>query len=110
VYGNNNQTRSLVEELRLIQSAPFLRLALVTVRPLGSTQGQYQNLERVLDVANEVWQRDCGVWIYCAGSVVEATALLCTNGVMNQNAYPLGEQATLADRGGVLAYSTNVME
>jgi hypothetical protein len=109
VYGNN-QTRSLAEQLRLIQSVPFLRLALVTVRPLGSTQGQYQNLERDLDVANEVWQRDCGAWVYCAGSVVEVTDLLGTNGVMNQNSCPLGEQATLADRGGAMAYSTNVVE
>src|SRR5215210_4381602 len=80
VYGNDNpQTRSLVQQLRLIQTEPFLRLAVVTIRPLGSTQGQYQNLQRDLDVANEVWQRDCGAWIYCVGSVVEVTPLLGIN-------------------------------
>lgn len=95
VYGNDNpQTRSLLERLRLIQSEPFLRLAVVTIRPPGSTQGQYQNLQRDLDVANEVWQRDCDAWIYCVGSVVEVTDLLGANGVLNQNACPLGEQAT----------------
>jgi hypothetical protein len=95
VYGNDNpQTRSLVQQLRLIQTAPFLRLAVVTIRPPGSTLGQYQNLQRDLDTANEVWQRDCGAWIYCVGSVVEATNLLGTNGVLNQNACPLGVQAS----------------
>jgi hypothetical protein len=94
VFGDDNpQTRSLVQQLRLIQTEPFLRLAVVTIRPLGSTQGQYENLQRDLDVANEVWQRDCGAWIYCVGSVVEVTDLLGTNGVLNQNACPLGEQA-----------------
>lgn len=94
VYGDDNpQTRSLLQQLRLIQREPFLRLAVVTIRPLGSTQGQYENLQRDLDVANEVWQRDCGAWIYCVGSVVEVTDLLGTNGVLNQNSCPLGEQA-----------------
>jgi len=93
VYGTNNQTRSLLNQLQLIQTKPFLRLAIVTIRPLGSTQGQYQNLQRDLDVANEVWQRDCDAWIYCVGSIVEVTNLLGNNGVLNQNACPLGEQA-----------------
>ena len=93
VYGSNNQNRSLIEQLRRIQTAPFVRLAVVTLRPPGSTLGQYENLQRDLDVANEVWQRDCGAWIYCVGSVVEVTALLGSNGVLNQNACPLGVQA-----------------
>jgi hypothetical protein len=92
VFGSNNQTRSLLQQLRLIQTKPFLRLAIVTVRPVGSTQGEYQNLQRDLDVANEVWQRDCDAWIYCVGSVVEVTNLLGNNGVLNQNGCPLGEQ------------------
>lgn len=97
VYGNNNSTRSLTAQLRLIRTRPFLRLAIVTVRPLGSTQGQYQNLQRDLDVANEVWQRDCGAWIYCVGSVVEVTAILGANGILNQNSCPLGEQGNPTD-------------
>jgi hypothetical protein len=95
VYGDDNpQTRSLVQQLRLIQTAPFLRLAVVTIRPVGSTLGQSQNLQRDIDTANEVWQRDCGAWIYCVGSVVEVTNLLGTNGILNQNACPLGVQAS----------------
>ena len=94
VYGNDNpQSRSLLERLRLIQTEPFLRLAVVTIRPAGSTQGQYQNLQRDLDVANEVWQRDCDAWIYCVGSVVDNTGVLGANAVLNQNTCPLGEQA-----------------
>jgi hypothetical protein len=94
VYGTNpNANRSLVGQLGLIRTRPFLRLAIVTVRPLGSTQGAYQNLQRDLDVANEVWQRDCGAWIYCVGSVVETTNILGTNGILNQASCPLGVQA-----------------
>jgi hypothetical protein len=93
VYGTNNLTRSLQNQLRLIQTKPFLRLAIVTVRPTGSTQGQYQNLQRDLDVANEVWQGDCDAWIYCVGSIIEVTNLLGANGVLNQNACPLGVQS-----------------
>jgi hypothetical protein len=93
VYGQNNLTRSLQHQLKLIRTKPFVRLAIVTIRPLGSTLGQYQNLQRDLDVANEVWQRDCDAWIYCVGSVVERTDLLGTNGVLNQNSCPLGVQS-----------------
>ena len=94
VFGPDNpQTRSLVQQLRLIQTTLFLRLAVVTIRPPGSTLGQYQFLQSDLDAANEVWQRDCGAWIYCVGSVVVVTNLLGTNGVLNQNACPLGVQA-----------------
>lgn len=92
VYGENGQTRSLSQQLLLIKTRPFLRLAIVTVLPLGSTQGQYQNLQRDLDIANEIWQRDCGAWIYCVGSIVEVTDLLGANGVLNQNNCPLGVQ------------------
>jgi hypothetical protein len=94
VYATDHpQTRSLLQQLRRIQTEPFLRLAVVTIRPPGSTQGQYENLQRDLDVANEVWQRDCGTWIYCVGSIVEVTNLLGMSVVLNQNACPLGVQA-----------------
>ncbi len=92
VYGNNNQTRSLAAQLQRIRTQPFLRLAIVTVRPVGSMQGQYQNLQRDLDLANEVWQRECGAWIYCVDSVVILTDILGNNGVLNQNTCPLGVQ------------------
>ena len=93
VYGNNDQTRSLREQLRLIQTAPFVRLAVVTLRPPGSTLGQYENLQRDLDAANEIWQRDCGAWIYCVGSVVDASGIIGANVVLDQpGGCPLGVQ------------------
>jgi hypothetical protein len=52
-------------QLDLIRTKPFIRVAVVTVRPTGSTQGAYANLERDLDSANQIWQQDCGSWIYC---------------------------------------------
>ena len=94
VYGTNNQTRSLKFQLDLIQNREYLRLALVTVRPTGSTAGQYANLQRDLDAANEVWQSDCAAWIYCVGSVTVTTNLLGVNGVVDQPSCPLGTQAT----------------
>jgi len=110
VYGPDNpQTRSLVEQLRLIQTQPFLRLAVVTTRPPGSTQGQYQNLQRDLDTANEVWQRDCGAWIYCVGSVVDNAGILGNMVVLNQNACPLGVQANpTADENALFALGRNL--
>jgi hypothetical protein len=91
--GDNAQTRSLEERLRLIQTTPFVRLAVVTIRPAGSDQGQYENLQFNLDNANEIWQRSCGAWIYCVGSAVDATGILGNLVVLNQNACPLGVQA-----------------
>lgn len=109
VYGENDQIRSLLKQLGLIRTKPFLRLAIVTVRPLGSTQGQYQNLQRDLDVANEVWQRDCDTWIYCVGSVVEFTDLLGNNAVLNQNSCPLGEQTNpTAEEDGLFDLGRNL--
>ena len=53
VYGNDNpQDRSVQERLELILDQPFVRVALVTVRPVGSAQGQYNNLQRDLDNAD----------------------------------------------------------
>lgn len=92
VYGNNNQTRSLQHQLGLIRTRPFVRLAVVTVRPAGSTLGPDQNIQRDVDSANEVWQRDCDTWIYVVGSIVERTNLLGTNGVLDQPGCPLGVQ------------------
>jgi hypothetical protein len=89
---NDNQVRSLRRQLDLIEQTPFIRLVIVTVRPVGSTLGQYANLQRDLDAANEIWQRACNTWIYCVDSLVERTAILGNDGVLNQNACPLGIQ------------------
>lgn len=94
VYGNNNRNRSLKAQLNLIQNQPFVRLAIVTVRPIGSTQGQYVNLQRDLDLVNDVWQDDVGAWIYCTGVDTVFTNILGDNGVLNQNSCPLGVQAS----------------
>ena len=64
VYGNNNQTRSLKDQLDLIQNKPFVRIALVTI------QGANPNLQRDLDNANEVYQNECDSWVYCVGSII----------------------------------------
>ncbi|MEM7092001.1 MAG: hypothetical protein AAF567_03275 [Actinomycetota bacterium] len=93
VYGDNNRTRSLRDQLDLILNRPFVRLALVTVRPAGSALGQYVNLQRDLDAANEVWQSDLGAWIYCTGVATVASDVLGGNGVLNQPGCPLGIQA-----------------
>ena len=98
VYGDDNpQTRSLKAQLDLIQNEPFLRLAVVTVRPTGSTAGQYGNLQRDLDAANEVWQSDCDAWIYCVGSIVARTDILGTDGILDQPSCPLGVQSNPTD-------------
>lgn len=63
VYGNDNpQTRSLKDQLDLIQNTPFVRVALVTI------QGATPTLQRDLDNANLVYQNECDAWIYCVDS------------------------------------------
>lgn len=93
-HGNNNQTLSLKAQLDLIQNKPFLRLAIVTVRAVGSTAGPDANIQRDLDAANEVWQSDCDAWIYCVDSITVNTGILGANGVLNQPSCPLGVQAS----------------
>jgi hypothetical protein len=95
--GDNPQTRSLKAQLDLIQNKPFLRIAIVTARPTGSTAGQYGNLQRDLDAANEVWQSDCDAWIYCVGSITVTTNILGGNGVLDQPSCPLGVQSSPTD-------------
>lgn len=98
VYGNDNPlSRSLKAQLNRIETKPFLRLAIVTVRPTGSTAGQYGNLQRDLDAANEVWQSDCDAWIYCVGSLTVTSNILGTDGVLNQPSCPLGVQPLPTD-------------
>ena len=62
VYGDNDGTRSLKDQLDLIRNRPFVRLALVTI------QGASPNLQRDLDNTNIVYQNECNCWVYCVGS------------------------------------------
>jgi len=64
VYANDNpQARSLKKQLNLILDRPFVRVALVTL------QGITPNLQRDLDTANEIYQRECDAWIYPVDSI-----------------------------------------
>jgi hypothetical protein len=63
VHGFNNlgtgaeprsPVRSLRRQLRLALHMPFVRLALVTVRPEGSDPAPVDGLQRDLDTANEI--------------------------------------------------------
>ena len=66
VYGDDNpQTRSAKERLNLIETMPFVRLALVTI------QGVTPLLQTYLDNANLVYQNEANVWIYCVGHTTE---------------------------------------
>lgn len=94
VYGNNNRNRSLKAQLNLIQNQPFIRVAIVTVLPVGSTQGQYANLQRDLDLVNDVWLDDVGAWVYCTGVDTVFTNILGSNGVLDQSSCPLGVQSS----------------
>ncbi|MCB9761803.1 MAG: hypothetical protein H6739_18380 [Alphaproteobacteria bacterium] len=94
VYGTNGQTRSLKTQLDRIRNLPFLRLGLVTVRPAGSTAGQYNNLQRDVDAANEVWLSDSNAWIYVSGVRTDTSGLLGNNGILDQTSCPLGVQSS----------------
>lgn len=86
VYGDDNpQDRSVLEQLDRIQNQPFIKIALVTVRPTGSTAEQDGNLQRDLDNTNLVYQNECGVWVYPVGSQVTNTNLLGANVLLNQD-------------------------
>jgi hypothetical protein len=86
VYGNDNPTdRRLKAQLNLIENRPFVRVALVTIRPVGSTQGQNANLQRDLDNANLVYQNECNAWVYPVGSRVVRTNILGANGLLDQD-------------------------
>jgi len=64
VYGNDNaQTRSVKAQLNLIENKPFVRVALVTIT------GAAPLIQRDLDTANEIYQRDCDAWIYPTESI-----------------------------------------
>jgi hypothetical protein len=64
VYANDNpQTRSVKAQINLIQNKPFVKVALVTI------QGATPTLQRDLDTANEIYQRECDAWIYPVDSI-----------------------------------------
>jgi hypothetical protein len=94
VYGTNGRVRSLKHQLDLIEKSPLVRIAVVTVRPFNSTDGQYANLQRDVDNANDIWQAECGVWLYCTGSVVDNSGILGMNAVLDQPNCPLGVQSS----------------
>ncbi len=75
VYANDNpQDRSLKAQLNLIQNKPFVKVALVTI------QGATPTLQRDLDTANEIYQRECDAWIYPVDSItVNSPGLLVLN-------------------------------
>lgn len=76
--------RSLREQLIRISSSPFVRVACITVRPPGGTATAYANLQRDLDNANDTLAQ-CGAWVFCAGSQVVQSAVLGTNGLLDQS-------------------------
>lgn len=96
-YGKNSRNRSLRTQLDLIRTRPFVRLALITIRPPGSMQGQDPNVQRDLDSVNDVWQAECGHWVYCVGSVVVMTADFGNNVILDQPNCPLGVQGDPTD-------------
>lgn len=86
VYAQDNpQVRSLLAQLDRIQNYPFVRIALVTVRPTGSSAGVWANLQRDVDNANTVYQNQCGAWVYPVGSRVVTTNILGANGLLDQD-------------------------
>jgi len=86
VYGDDNpQDRSVSSQLSRIQNDDFVRIALITVRPTGSTAGQDGNLQRDLDNANRIYRNECGLWLYPVGSRVVNTDFLGSNVLLDQD-------------------------
>lgn len=66
VYSNDHpQDRSLKSQLYLIQNKPFVRVGLVVILSGTVMAASANDLQQQVDCANEVYQADCGVWIYC---------------------------------------------
>lgn len=85
VNAAGTRTRSLRKQLSRIENDPFVRVACVTIRPAGTSANAYGNLQRDLDNADDTFFENCGVWIYCVGSVVVQTGDLGINGLLNQD-------------------------
>jgi hypothetical protein len=68
IYSDDNpQARSLLKQLDLIANQPLVRVAQVIVT--GGTTIPTPQPQRDLDNANTIYQRECGAWVYCAGSI-----------------------------------------
>lgn len=73
-HDDNPQSRSLLSQMELIQTKPLVRVAQLSV--LGEEEpydppDSYSKLQKDLDNANVIYQRECdGAWIYCTGSVI----------------------------------------
>jgi hypothetical protein len=81
---DNPQIRSVLAQLGRIQNQPFVRVALVTVRPQGLIAEAWPTLQRDIDNANIVYQDECAAWIYPVGARVIASDILGGNGMLNQ--------------------------
>ena len=75
--------RSVVAQVNRVRYKPFVRVAVVTVVPgLAEPDNRIQSH---LDTANDLFQSYCDGWVYGAASVVVATDLLGTNGLIDQD-------------------------
>jgi hypothetical protein len=69
IYSNDNPAppvRSLLHQMELIKTKPLVRVAQVTITGSPSPTPAPQ-LD--LDHANEIYQRECGAWVYCVGNI-----------------------------------------
>jgi hypothetical protein len=74
IYGISMQARSLKDRIQLIINRPFVRLAVVVVRPPTSIDDRsFPNIQLDLDTANEIYVQECGAWVYCSGFTVIRT-------------------------------------
>ncbi len=95
VYGINDITnipsnprgpiRSVRERLNLLRTRPFVRVAVVTVRPEGSSLGHELQLQRNLDDASEMYLKHCGVWIHCMGVALVHTSAFGPSVIIDQD-------------------------
>jgi hypothetical protein len=69
IYSDDNQqSRSLLTQMDLIQNKPLVRVAQVTVIG-GTAVTPTPQPQRDLDNANTIYQRECGAWVYCEGNI-----------------------------------------
>jgi hypothetical protein len=69
VYSNDNpSTRFLLGQMELIKTKPLVRVAQVTITG-SSTSNPTPTPQLDLDHANEIYQRECGAWVYCTGNI-----------------------------------------
>jgi hypothetical protein len=79
---DNPQRRSLLRQLELIETKPFVRVAQVKVigtldlgpgpgpgPPIRTVLSPSPLPQRDLDNANTIYQRECDAWVYCEGNI-----------------------------------------